>query len=234
MNDRPDLASALAEAARTIGAGRDLASTLDTIVHVARDSLPEIDEVGVTIVHADGTVETKAATGQPVHDLDALQYEYGEGPCLHAIGAEPVVLVEHAGQERRWPRFMPRAVAAGVRAQLGLRLFVDGDTLGALSLYSMSSDTLGEDTVQVAELFAAHAAVALGRVRREETLTNALSSRKLVGQALGIVMERHSLGEERALEHLTRAAEEAGVTLLDAARELVERSNARTDRNPAG
>src|SRR3954451_18256386 len=100
MNDRPDLASALAEAARTICAGRDLASTLDTIVCVARDSLPEIDEDGVTIGDAAGNGETKAATGQPVPDLDALQYESGEGPCLHAIGAEPVVLVEQAGQER--------------------------------------------------------------------------------------------------------------------------------------
>jgi GAF domain-containing protein len=109
-----------------------------------------------------------------VWELDRLQYELGEGPCVHAITADPVTTVEWAGRDRRWPRFMPLTVAAGLRAQMGLRLFTERETLGSLNLYSTTSDTINPDAVHLAELFAAHAFLALGHARREEQLSAAL------------------------------------------------------------
>src|SRR4051794_34139786 len=193
MSRQPDIAEALAQAAREIDHHRDLSSTLSTIVTVARDSMPGIDHVGISIAYDDGRIESAATTDDLVRQLDALQYSLGEGPCLHAAfsGEDPVVVVEHAADDLRWPRYLPRAVALGVRSQLGLRLYVEEETLGALNLYSTSSDVIPEDTQHLAELFATHAALALGRTRREESLTSALTSRKTIGQAVGIVMERH-------------------------------------------
>ena len=42
-------------------------------------------------------------------------------------------------------------------------------------------------------MFAAYAAVALGQVRRENHLLEALRTRDLIGQATGIVMERYGV-----------------------------------------
>jgi GAF domain-containing protein len=93
---------------------------------------------------------------------------------------------------------MSVAVERGLRSQIGLRLYADHETLGALNLYSTSEDTIDPDVLHMAELFAAHASLALGKVRREEQLNAALLTRKVIGQAIGILMERHELDEDGA------------------------------------
>jgi GAF domain-containing protein len=223
--DQPQLTRAMARAAREIGAPRDMASAMETIVDVARRSMPEIDHVTVTRAYRTGRLRTLAATDQLVRDLDDLQYGLDEGPCVHAIRSQgdPVVVVEHARDEQRWPRYLPQAVQRGVRSQLGLRLFVDEEeTLGGLNLYSTSSDTIPEETLQLAELFAAQVAVALAHVLLEETLSTALQSRTMIGTAVGIVMERHGLDNERAFAYLTRVSQHGNVKLKDVAREVVD------------
>lgn len=226
MPDVPrSIATALAAAAREINASKDVDAMLDTIVRVAKRDMPDIDMVGISIAHRDGRVETRAATDDLVHELDNLQYELHEGPCVHSIEAEPVVLVEDLRHEQRWPAYVPLAVRRGLRAQLGLRLYVEDETLGGLNMYSLSSDTIGAETRELAEIFAAHAALTLGRVRKEDQLTEALASRKLIGQAIGIVMERFSLDEDRAFQYLSRVSQHGNVKLRAVAEELVGQRN---------
>jgi GAF domain-containing protein len=225
MPDRPDISDALARVARQINAPTDLDSTLDTIVATAATSLPGIDHVGVTIAHRGGKMETKAATDAFVWDLDQLQYDLGEGPCIHAIEAETIVKIEHARLEQRWPRFMAQAVKRGLRSQLGIRLYVEDETLGGLNMYSTTSDTIDPDVQHLAELLATHASLALGRATREEHLYTALGTRKLIGQAIGIVMERYDLTEDRAFEYLARVSQHSNIKLRDIALELVTQRN---------
>jgi transcriptional regulator with GAF, ATPase, and Fis domain len=228
MNPRVQIVDAITRVARAVNAPHDLQSQLDTVVHVARDSMPEIDHAGVSVAHRDGTVETRAATGDLVHQLDQLQYSLGEGPCLHAIEAEPVVVVEQACRETRWPRFMSGARELGLRSQMGLRLYVDEQTRGGLNLYSTSSDTIDPETTQLAELFASHAALAMGRVRTAENLNAALSSRTTIGIALGIVMERYDMDQDRAFAYLTRIASSSETKLREVAAHLVEEATQRS------
>jgi GAF domain-containing protein len=228
LTERPDIADALAVSARHIITPRDLDTTLDVIVQTAQRSLPGMEHVGISIAHHRGKIETKAATDQLVWELDSLQYDLNEGPCLHAIEAERVVRVEHAHHEQRWPRYIPRAVEFGVRSQLGIRLYVEEETLGGLNMYSTSHDTIDPEVEHLAELFAAHAALALGRARREDTLNTALFTRKMIGQAIGILMERYDLDEERAFQYLTRVSQHSNIKLRDVAHEIVEQRNDRS------
>ncbi len=214
-------ADAMAEAARAIAAPRDLQGTLDSIVQAARHSVPGVDHAGISVCRRRGTIETKAATDPLVLQLDQLQYELGDGPCLEAIWDEGVVLVEDARAELRWPRFMARAVALGLQSQLGLRLYVEGETLGGLNLYSSEAYSIDAESQHVAELFATHAALALGRVRREDDLNSALESRTVIGQALGIVMERHGVDEALAFQYLASLSQHSNTKLRDVAAELV-------------
>lgn len=225
MNDRPDIAAALAKAAREINAPRDLDATLHAIVETAARSLDGIDHAGISITHLDGKVETQAGTDQLVWEVDQLQYDLGEGPCLHAIREQPVVWVNDLRHDQRWPRYVPRALEYGVRAQLGLRLYAEDETLGGLNLYSTSTDTIDPDVEYTAELFAVHAALALGRARQEDQLNAALATRKIIGQAIGIVMERYELDDESAFRYLTRVSQHSNIKLRDVAQELVDQRN---------
>jgi transcriptional regulator with GAF, ATPase, and Fis domain len=229
MDSRVQIADAITRVARAVNAPNDLQSQLDTIVQVARESMPEIDHAGVSVAHRDGTVETKAATGDLVHQLDQLQYSLGEGPCLHAIKAEPVVVVEQTWKEMRWPRFMTEARELGLRSQMGLRLYVDECTRGGLNLYSTSSDTIDPETTHLAELFGSHAALAMGRAWVAENLNAALSSRTTIGIALGIVMERYGMDQDRAFRYLTRVASSSETKLREVAAHLVEEATQRSD-----
>ncbi len=223
----PDLATTLAQIAREIHATLDLDATLASIVNAAARSLPEIDHVGITVAHRDGRMETRAASDQFVRDLDDLQYDVGEGPCVYAMDAHPVVKVDHARTEERWPRFIPPAVQRGLRAQLGLQLYLEDETLGALNMYSTSSETVSEETAHFAEIFASHAALALGHARLEDQLHTAISTRQLIGQATGIVMERYELNEDRAFDYLIRVSSHSNTKLREVAQEVVDQTSAR-------
>lgn len=222
MTDQTPIAAALAQAAREINTGHDLGSTLDSIVHTAARSLPGIDHVGISVAHRKGLVETKAGTDSLVWELDDLQYSLREGPCSHAIDVEPVIIVNRLRDERRWPNYVPQAVRMGVRAQMAVRLYVEDETLGGLNLYATATDEIDPDVVHTAELFATHAALALGRARREGQLSEALATRKVIGQAMGLVMERYQMDEERAFQFLVRVSSASNIRLRDVAQELID------------
>jgi GAF domain-containing protein len=214
---------AMTRAAREIDARRDLATTLHTIVDVARRSIPGIDHVGITLIHRKGRLETVAATGQLVRSFDDFQCALDEGPCVDAIRRDRVVVVEHARREQRWPRYIPAAVRGGLRAQLGLRLSVDaGETLGSLNLYSTRADTIAPEARALAQLFARHVAVVLKHVVLEQTLSSAFQSQALIGTAVEIVMARYALDNEQAFAYLARVSQHSDHPLNDVARQVLE------------
>src|SRR4051794_15526600 len=159
----PDLAEALTSVAREINTARDLDAVLQTIVEVTARSLRGVDHVGITLAHSNGEMETKAATDDFVLQLDRIQYELGDGPCVHAMETSRMVVVENAKDDPRWPRFMKPAVELGLRSQMGLRLYADAQTLGGLNMYSTTVDSIDPGLEHLAELFAQHASIALGR-----------------------------------------------------------------------
>jgi len=226
MKPKSDIGQALAAAARSINHSQSLDETLQAIVHVARESVPGFEAVGISTMRRNGKAVTRAATGDLVHRLDALQYELGEGPCVDTLRGATMVCVPDIRHEQRWPRYVPAAVALGLRSQLGVKLHLDDrGTIGGLNLYSTGSDDVSPEAEAIAELFAAHAAIALGNASERETLNEALQSRKVIGQAIGILMERYEMSEERAFAFLVRASSHANIKLRDIAQELVDQRN---------
>jgi GAF domain-containing protein len=231
MNAGPlKVAQALTDAARAIDQPRTLEATLDAIVESAVTTVPGFDHVGISVVHRGGRIETLAGTGQIVWDLDTLQYDLGQGPCVDAIREFPVVAVEHAADDPRWPDYMPAAVKSGLRAQLGVRLFNDAETLGGLNLYSLDSETIDSGAAELAALFASYATIALGRARHEEHLNDALVTRKVIGQAIGIVSERYKVSDDQAFHFLVRASSTSNTKLREVAQQIVDTTNREYER----
>jgi GAF domain-containing protein len=219
------IATALLEAAKLMDAPSTLQETLEAITQATLATVPGFDHVGISITHRDGTIETRSGNDQLVWELDEVQYSLREGPCYDAIRHKGVVVVENARHDQRWPRYMPEAAARGLRAQLAVGLYSDEDSLGGLNLYSTSSDTIDEDARHIAELFASQAAIALGRSRHTGQLNEALETRKVIGQAIGILMAKYILTEERAFQFLLRASSTSNIKLRDVAAELVRTTN---------
>ena len=225
MPASPNIAHALAEAARTISAPRTMEDTLDAIVQAARASVPGFDHVGISVVHGRDKIGTKAATGQLVWELDAVQYTLMEGPCVASLFEEPTVSVPHLRHDQRWPRYVPQAVEHGVRSQLAYRLYVDDHTLGGLNFYSTEADELQDGACEIGELFAIHATVALGRAIDEDNLNLALTTRGLIGQAIGLTMARFQITSDRAFQFLVRASSTSNIKVRDIAEEVVSQAN---------
>jgi GAF domain-containing protein len=218
-----DLTAALAEAARTINRPHSVEETLQAIADTARTSVPGFDHVGISLMHSDGTVETKAATDDLVWRLDALQYGLDDGPCVSSLREEPMLVVDHIARSQRWTQYVPRAVQLGLRSQMALRLYVDDEgTMGGLNLYSTSSDTVDQHAPAAAEVFAAQAAVALGHAQEVHHLNEALSTRQQIGTALGVLIERYHLDEQAAFSFLVRLSNQGNVKLRDVAARVVE------------
>jgi len=223
-----DLGEAMARAARVIHTPLSLDETLCTIADTALLSLPSFDAAGVSTIDKNGKAQTRAATRQLVWELDRLQYELSEGPCVDSLRDADVVTAPELRHDQRWPRYVPCAVGLGVKSQLAARLYLDDEgTLGGLNLYSTTSAELPSDTEHMAELFAAHAAIALGSARQLEGLNEALHTRSVIGQAIGLLMHRYTLEADGAFSLLVRTSSHANVKLRVVAERLVSTANAR-------
>jgi GAF domain-containing protein len=223
MQDLRTLAQSLRDAGRAMQSPEGgLEGTLEAIARTARDAVPGFDHVGVTVVRGDGTLTTVAATGRFVHEMDTLQYELDQGPCLDALRRDVLVLAEDLpAQEHNWPLYASRASEAGVRAQMGMRLHSHEQTLGGLNFYSTAAEMIHPGAPGRADLFAAHAAIALARARAVDDM-NAIADHQVIGQAVGILTEQFNITEDRALYYLVRVSTVAELKLLDVAREVVQ------------
>lgn len=225
-HDSSDVASAMAGAAQAINTPGSLDETLDAIVRAAQETVPGFEHVGISITHGSGEIETRAGTGQLVWEVDDRQYKLRQGPCYDAIRHGGVTIMDDVRTETRWPEYVAEVDKLGLRAQMGLQLYTEEGALGGLNFYSRAPG-VDPDAVQLAELFAAHAAIALGRARHEHQLKESVASRQAIGTAVGIVMERYQISEDRAFQFLVRASSTSNIKLRALAQELVATTNER-------
>jgi hypothetical protein len=198
----------------------DVRATLDLVTHAAVGAIQGAEDASISYVTGRTRVEPRASTGDLPRAVDAIQTRTGQGPCLDAIWEEVTVRVEDMRSEERWPAFAAAAAAAGALSSLSFQLFVEGDNLGALNLYASRPHAFGEESEDVGLVFAAHAAVAVSGAQQEQNLLTALSSRDLIGQAKGILMERHRLTADQAFAVLVQASSRTNRKLVDIAEEL--------------
>jgi len=215
------LLDTLKRLSQALGPG-DLDQTLANITAAAVSELPGVHYASITIRHDDGRLDTAAPTDDMLLGLDAAQYDLQEGPCYDAAVDQPFVVARNLAADERFPRYGELAVRTGIRAQAGLRLFETPgrSSQGALNLYSRDVGAF-EDIQIVGQLFAHQAAVALDYAREIDNLNEAMRTRQLIGRAVGIVMERYGMPEERAFAFLARISQTRNVKLRLVADELV-------------
>ena len=216
------MTAALTHAARTINQARTSEETLQTIAETARLSIPSVEHVGVSVLDHEGRAQTKAATSDLVRELDTLQYSLNEGPCVDSLGGSSVVAAPRIRHDQRWPTYVPVAVQLGLKAQLAVRLYLDEvGTVGGLNMYSTDSEDIDPQAPAIADLFATHAALALGKAQRVDDLRQALQTREIIGQAVGLLMEKYHLDTDGAFGFLVRTSSHSNTKVREIAARMV-------------
>ncbi|TDD19967.1 ANTAR domain-containing protein [Kribbella turkmenica] len=204
----------------------DLDHTLSRITHAAVEVLPQVEYASITVLHADGKLETVAPTDDVLWSIDATQYELQEGPCYEAAADTVHVVSPDLAHDRRFPRYAATADAAGLNAQAGIRLFDAPRSRGALNLYSPRVGAFADLGV-LAALFQHQSAIAIDYAREIQNLRDAVRTRGMIGQAVGIVMERYHLTDDRAFAFLTRLSQHGNLKLRTIAEQLISTTNER-------
>ncbi|HEY0949289.1 GAF and ANTAR domain-containing protein [Nocardioides sp.] len=235
QSERLDLAERMGLAARDLQDGTDPQATMETAVRLAVLNVRGCDAATISLVEGQGRIETPAYTDDDARGADVLQSTLGEGPCLDAAWEERVVHSADLAADPRWPVWGARVAADhGVRSVLSVQLFTHADRLGALNLYARTTAAFDAEDRDDGLALAAHVAVAVAAARTADQLARALDSRTLVGQAVGIVMERYRLDPGAAFSVLARVSSETNTKVRDIAAELVATGHLHgTDRSPA-
>jgi diguanylate cyclase (GGDEF)-like protein len=160
MPSEQQLSDVLSEFARTMVTDFPIQGILDHLVLRIVDILP-ITASGVTLISPGRNPRYVAASNASAMRFEQLQTELGEGPCLAAYATGDAVAVPDLREERRFPTFAPRALAAGLTAVFTFPLRNGDARLGALDLYRDSAGPLDPGAMTAAQTLADVAAAYL-------------------------------------------------------------------------
>ena len=79
------LSRSMATAASSLDGPVDVDELLQLICLAAIDTIQGADYAGITLADRHGKLETPAASDPLVHQVDALQYQFRQGPCVDAV-----------------------------------------------------------------------------------------------------------------------------------------------------
>ncbi|MDZ5620965.1 GAF and ANTAR domain-containing protein [Nocardioides bizhenqiangii] len=209
----------------------DLDTFLDGVATVAAKVVEPPASCGITI-RRNGAPATAATSDPRAVQVDQIQYDTGTGPSLEALTTGKPVEVTDQRLDDRWPAYAEGAVALGVRCSLSIPLAEDGDrTLGALNVYGYDRPReFGEDERHRVEVFASQAATAIRlAVQRSaqqdvvRQLEQALVSRSVIDQAIGVLMAQEQCSTDQAFDLLRKHSQNTNRKLREVAVDVITR-----------
>jgi len=210
---------------------------LRLVVSLARATVGGADGVSVSLRRR-GHLSTVAASDQTITEMDVGQYASGEGPCVDAAAEGRWFHAGSLADETRWPDFVPKAQALGINAILSSPLLAHDVPVGALNIYSRTTNAFAPKDQELASIFASEASTILGDAGLDITeeqlaskLAEVLRTRQVIALAQGVLMERDGVGEHDAYTALRRFSVEHGSPLSQRARDIVESAH-RPHRGP--
>lgn len=200
------LARVFVEIADTLVDEFDLIEFLQLLAGRTADLL-DASPVGLLLADQRGRLEFMAASQENVRLLELFQVQNQEGPCLEAFRTgTPVVNADLEHATDRWPRFAPRAVAAGFRSVHAFPLRLRAERIGAMNVFSANvGGRLADTDAEIVQALADVSSIGLLQERaihRGELLTEqlqgALNSRIVIEQAKGVIAQARNVSVDEA------------------------------------
>jgi transcriptional regulator with GAF, ATPase, and Fis domain len=213
--------------ARAFFSAGSVPATLSSVVELAASTVEGCDYAGLFLIEGN-VISTPAFTDPMVVEIDDLQLQTGQGPCLDAISHRLTFYSTDLAGDLRWLHFAPRALGLGIHSILALPLDSNAQ-LGSLSLSARDPAAFDVIGRAQASLLASLAGIALSVARahqdeedRVESLRAALLTRETLGEAAGILMERDKVSAARALQNLRQASRRLNLGLGEVAQNLID------------
>jgi transcriptional regulator with GAF, ATPase, and Fis domain len=196
--------------------------------------LLDVTSAGQLLADPHRQLHLMAATSEATRDLELLQLQAEEGPCLDSYtSGAPVSVADLSHAQARWPRFVAAATEAGFAAVHAVPMRAAGSVLGALGLFGSEPGELNDADLLLGQTLAHIACVAILQEHAPTPasvlprLQRALASRIVVEQAKGFVHERLDVPVPAAFALLRGYAREQGDHLTAVARRLISEPAAR-------
>src|SRR4051794_32118795 len=132
-----NLLSTLTQLADVLQTQHTLGGTLAHIAEVATDSVPRCDIASVAL-SIEGRPATAAATARVALELDMVQYDLHDGPCLKTFRTMNHVRLDLVQLGEELPHFAVAASKRGVTGVLSTPALWGNDVVATLNLYSRS------------------------------------------------------------------------------------------------
>jgi transcriptional regulator with GAF, ATPase, and Fis domain len=236
-----DLVEVFTVLGRTLAEDESVHDTLQSILALALKLIPGCSAASVTVLDEQGQPSTIAATDDDTLELDRRQYLLNDGPCMDAARRQTVNRWSLIEAEQHWPDFTKLAEEVGLCSYLAAGLGLGDQRLGALNLSSRDADGFSRIDEGLVALFIAPAAAAIVTMTRyarardlADQLNQALRSRAVIDQALGIIMAESKIDAQRAFAVLSRASNNRRMKLRDLAAEIVTRVSGQAPAEYAG
>jgi GAF domain-containing protein len=200
----------------------------DTVIaelaeHAAAE-IPGAEYAGVTVTRNAKQIDTPATTHKWPLLLDEIQQRHGEGPCLTAAWEEKIIHVADLTTDERFPLYARDALTeTPIRSVMAFQMWIAGEQMGALNVYAETAHAFGPQTREIGLVFASHSSVAWNAARRDEQFKRALTSRDVIGQAKGMLMERYGVNAIQAFDLLRKLSQDSNTPLIQIAADLIEK-----------
>ena len=172
--------------------------------------------------------------------MDDVQYALGEGPCLLAVESRVTQTSDRSVVRPAGPDSV-RGSGGWVCTRAVAALLTARPSGGSDELYAHAKDAFGPEAVRIGELFARPAAVSVHNAqilaqsqRSAAQLTDALTNRAGIDQALGVIMSRTGATPEEAFDRLRRMSQSQHVKVAEVARMLLDEAVRRARRGSPG
>jgi len=172
---------------------------------------------------------TAAGSSARAVELDQLEQEVGDGPCIKALRDMSPVVIDDVASDLRWPELARKFMEAGVHSSLGVPLEITNGASAALNFFASKPNVFTPNVYDKAVGFAAaaHSTLQLSvRINsaqeRAEDLEAAMQSRTAINLACGVIMAQNRCSQAEAMEILTKVSSNRNRKLRDVATELIE------------
>ncbi len=221
------LTGAVSEFARTLAEGSAPGDVLSDLVERVTIVLG-IAGAGVS-VRESGQFRFAAASDDRCAALEQVQQAGSCGPGVEACRTGAIIRVaDLPGHWREWGAYQRAAGDAGVAAVASVPLRSNGDSIGAVDLYSTVRRDWSADDLAAAAILAdmatgylVHAWERDRQYRVIEQLREALASRIVIEQAKGILAAERHISVDEAFEVLRRHARRHAASLRSVADAVV-------------
>lgn len=207
-----------------------LKEALTRVAELAVRAIPGAEGAGLTLLEKDRS-DTIVATADFVREVDAIQYGLGQGPCISAASEARTVHSSSLGGDARWPQFGSKVARLNVHSALSLPLITTDRVVGAMNIYARPKQAFNEQSVELGQLFAVPAAIAVQNAqvlaqakRLASQLQSALSTRAVIDQAIGIMMSRSGSTADEAFIKLRNLSQTQHQKLNVVAQSVVDQA----------